>query len=547
MAQEAAGQSASSKSFANRIARSIAEIQSNVNNMADVVVLLEVLGYNDNDAKKHGFENLEALGRYVYDFVDAYEEKEIDWSAGKLAVSSKTRRLKESLTMMFPWIGSLVLLAVAGVSLWMAWGLPAAVTTAFLAGVFTGLAITEGMAQNLHRLFSFYYSQTNVGEVRRSIKRNYALAGAILSVAVALVYLAAENWSLPVQLASIATIGMVTISLHRLSYVVLYAMKKLRQIAISYSIAFAVVLGLFYLLQPTIPDVTARYLAALGSAFAVLSGFAAYYHHRLLAGSTTAIVARNAPHFYSPLTVNDKTLTSRYSVQLWESLPYFLYGSCYFIIIFADRILSWIFNPHTVTASNGAQLPLAFNSVYHAGADLALLIIIPVAILQYILTEPIYAMAHNKAIRLRVREIRKVDLFIRRSYAKTLVSTLVVSISVAALLSLVVGPAILERIGGNEVSHRILMYASAGAVMLSVFAANAIFMIFLGRTKELAIISILAAATVIAGGVIMAVLFGFEKITLGYLAGTTLAAITSSIVMSETLKKAASRLFARYV
>src|SRR5438105_9566451 len=190
----------------------------------------------------------------------------------------------------------MLLLRLPGVSLCMACGLPCDVTTAFLCGVFAGLASSEGFAQNLHRLFSFYYSQTNVGEVRRSIQRNYILAGVILCGAICLVYAGAAAKELPFQLASVTVVAMLTIALHRLSYVVLYSLKKLRQIAISYTLAFAVILGIFFLAQPLIPDTAARYFGALGSAFGILCGFAAYYHHKLLNKSVSSIVSKNAPH-----------------------------------------------------------------------------------------------------------------------------------------------------------------------------------------------------------------------------------------------------------
>jgi len=146
------------KVFANKTARSIAEIQQSINNMADVLVFLEVLGYDDRNAKENGFESLNELAKYVYNFIDAYDDKSGESDSFTVEVPSTKKRLAESLSMIFPWLGSLVLLFMTGVSLWMAWGLPAGVTTAFLAGVFLGLVLTEGLLQNYNRLFSFYYS-----------------------------------------------------------------------------------------------------------------------------------------------------------------------------------------------------------------------------------------------------------------------------------------------------------------------------------------------------------------------------------------------------
>lgn len=533
--------------FASKTARSIAEIQQSVNNMADVLVFLEVLGYDDRTAKKNGFDNLHELAKYVYNFVDAYDDDGSRPASDSFAIEvpSTRKRLAESLSMIFPWLGSLVLLFVTGVSLWMAWGLPADVTTAFLAGVFLGLVVTEGLLQNYNRLFSFYYSQTNIGEVKRSIKRSYALAGVILSGTVAVLYGVAVIANIPLELATIAAVSTVTISLHRVSYVIMYALKKLAHIGISYTIAFAALAGLFFLATDIIQDVTVRYFAALGSSFAVLSGFAAYHHYRIMGQSSTSIVARDAPHFYSPLTVNDNTITSRFGVQMWECLPYFMYGTFYFVMLFADRAVAWFFNPTTVVAANGTILPFSFNSVYHIGADLALLVILPTAIIQYVIMSPIYALVHNRAITLKVSESRKIDWFLQYSYRKLMAASIAVSISGAVLLNML-APAIIGELGGSEASLRILAYASAGAVFLSMFAANGVFLIFLGKAKALAQVALVSALIVAAGGVFLAQ-YGFENAVIAYLAATVFAAMASTVAMRVAIRKASSLLFARYI
>ena len=140
------------RQFGAKTARSIAEIQQSVNNMADVLVFLEVLGYDERLVKKNGFESMHQLADYVYNFVDVYDDKERIRSPA-IPVPSKSKRVAEGLSMVFPWLGALALLFMTGVSLWMAWGLPADVTTMFLGGVFLGLVLTEGLTQNFQRLF----------------------------------------------------------------------------------------------------------------------------------------------------------------------------------------------------------------------------------------------------------------------------------------------------------------------------------------------------------------------------------------------------------
>jgi hypothetical protein len=448
--------------------------------------------------------------------------------------------------MIFPWLGSLVLLFAIGVSLWMAWGLPADVTTAFLSGIFLGLIVTEGVTQNYHRLFSFYYSQTNIGEVKRSIKRSYAIAAVILSASIAAIFIISVIENIPLELAAIAAISAVTISLHRISYVIMYALRKLQHLAVAYAGAFVAIIAVFYLSSTIISDITLRYFISLASALTVLSAFAAYHHYRIVGRSSTSIVAKNAPHFYSPLTVNDNTIISRFGVQMWECLPYFMYGTFYFVMLFADRIISWFSNPHMVTATNGTALPLAFNSVYHIGADLALLVIIPAAIIQYVLTSPIYALVHNRAVNLKVSEKQKIDLFLNASYRKIMITSVAVSAAGAVLLNIIAPSIITEYFGGSQTSINIMTFASIGAIFLSAFAANGIFLMFFGRSKNLAIIALISALIVSIGGTILAQ-YGFENIIYAYVASMVFAAAASTVVMQKTMKQASSWLFARYL
>jgi hypothetical protein len=515
--------------------------------MADVLVFLEVLGYDDSTAQKNGFENLKELSKYVYNLIDAFDNKQRnDVNLSELPVPGTKQRLAEILITMFPWLGALVLLYLTGVSLWMAWGLPADVTVAFVAGVFFGLILTEGLLQTFGRLFSFYYSQANFGEVKRNIKRIYTLSAILLTGATVLIYVASIFAHIPYELATITTISIATISLHRISYVVLYGLKKLNHIALSYAGAFAALLAVFFLLPNFVPNMTLRYFAGLASAFAVLTSFAIYHHYKILGQSSISIVAKDAPPFYSPPSINGKTLTSRFDVQLWECLPYSVFGTLYFVILFADRIISWAFNPLTVAAANGTLLPLSFNSVYHIGADLALLTILPAAILQYWITSPIYSLMHNRAINLRVAERQKIDFFLQHVYRKMITVSVAISVVMATALNLL-APTIMLHIGGSSVSTRILGLASAGAVFMTIFAGNSIFLIFLNKAKTLALLSIPPALAVIIGGVVIAQATGFENTILAYVAAAVLAATISTIFTARTMANGSSRVFARFI
>lgn len=537
-----------SRAFAEKAARSISELQYGVNNIADVVVFLEILGYDDRIASKNGFPTLMDLAKHVYPFLDHYENpKDVpQWSYMEDSASNRRKRFSEALAMYAPWLGALIMLNITGFSLWMAQVLPADITIAFVVGVFSGLILTEWLLQAYSRLFFMYYEQKNIGEVKRSIRRSYAIMAIILSgfSAVAFVYSAISD--IPLLLTTITIGSAVAVSIHRVSFNIIYSLKKIKAIFVAYTTAFSLLAGMFYALPAVMEiGVTERYFASLFSAFIVLTGFAAYYHFRLQFGNKPKVSNSLTPDFYRHPSTTAKTLRSRYKVQLWESLPFSMYGTFYFVMIFGDRVLSWLFNPYVIIASNGTFLPMMFNAEYHVGADVALLALVPVIIIQYMIMAPVYLMVHNKSLKLKISEIADMDASIKAVYRKLVIFSLAGAlVSVAVLHNL--GPEIISVFRGSDVSLEVMRYASIGSISTSLFTANAVMMMFLNRAKIPAYLALAGGIMVLAAGSVFAQ-YGTANIALAYVLSSTAVAAASFVWVYKLLKAAPStNLFARY-
>lgn len=537
--------------FVQKATRSIAEIQQTVNNIADVVILLQVLGYNDDTVIKNGFDTPYQLANYVYNIIDYYDDanniskKEKIFDSLFVPVQSIKQRIAEALIFISPFLGSLMILYVTGLSLWMSRRLSPDVTVAFVAGVYLGIIFSEGPLQLFSRLFFFYYEQKNIGEVRRILKRNYVISAIMLGIIFSLSYSIATIMKIPYELVNLTVLGTATIFLHRISYTMFYTLKKFGYIAVSYVIAFATLLSLYFLIpERIVSDNTTRYIIGLMGSFIILSAFAAYYHYKITTKRHS--VTKNLPHFYSIPAVNNRSLKSRFSVQLFDNMSYFVFGIFYLIMLFADRVLSWVFNPEVITASNDTVLPMAFNSIYHSGADLALFIMVPVTIIQYVIASPLYAFTNNRAVTLKVSETKKIDQFLKHLYIKLIVASLVASLSGAGILSLI-GPQIENFARGTEVSVWILHYALIGNVLLSIFTANSVFIMFTNRSRILALLSITGSLIVVIGGTILAG-YGFENIILAYVLSAGVAAVISTAYAHTRItNKPSSNFFARYV
>jgi hypothetical protein len=304
-------------------------------------------------------------------------------------------------------------------------------------------------------------------------------------------------------------------------------------------------------IMPTVDEnIAKRYFISLMASFVLLSAFAAYFHYKILTKrAISKDFADSVPTYYTPPAItSEKTISSNFMVQFWESLPYFLLGTFYFIMIFGDRILSWIFNPNVLVADNGTMLPLGFNSEYHAGADIALLALIPSAIIQYIIIIPLYALIMNKIETLKVSETIEIDSFLKAKYKQLILATIISAVASFLILTVMGADIVVSTFGGSETSLQIMRLASVGNVFIAIFGANSIFMMFLNKAKIPALIVILSSVIlVIAGGFLGQQ--GYQNIAIAYLVSTLVAAILSTLFTIRMLlvsHNPSFRFFARY-
>jgi len=658
--------------FAEKAARSISEIQGGVNNIGDVYVFLEVLGFDDKVASENGFSSLMELSGYVFNFVEFYDEEKYgivndflssineseavashlsgldapqkeekdatpqsgsgsgavaipspslktrisealshrvpplpssissvaaiaekgleqvehkarllpqqyqrlqtlhlqhvhkkakeakntsgnkeegaEKGTGLLPIPSLKTRISEALSIHSAWLTALFMLNITGFSLWMAQRLPADVTIAFVSGVFIGLIASEGPLQMFSRLLFISYEQKNFSEFKRSLLRAYIMIGVVLAAVVGITVLITQSLNIPDELITIASAAIATVAIHRMSFMVVYALRKFRSLFISYAAAFIVLLAVYFLVPAeTIPtDITSRYFVSLWSAFGILTVFAVYHHYSVFKQASLPQVHKGpVPTFYNAPAVIQMTIKSRFSVQFWESIPYFLFGTFYFAMIFSDRVLSWIFNPKILIAANGALMPMVFNSEYHAGADVALLVLLPTAIIQHVIISPIFALLNNKMATLKITEIDVLNKFLKQKHRDLVLASIVATLIPTIVLNIFADD-VMVLVHGSETSLEIMRYASAGNVLLAIFSANSLFITFLNRAKIPFIIAIGGLLVIAIAGWILGQQLGDERIIFAYVAGAGGAAIASAVYAMRITKTSAIRLLARY-
>jgi hypothetical protein len=528
--------------FLHKTAKSVSEIQSNVNNLADVLVFLEVLGYNAKTVRDYGFKDMRDLARDVYEVIDYYDSRTASGGRPFLyRMPAVSRRLLEGFALAAPWLMMLPLVFIFGISLWMDWHLPAAAMTGLALGVLLGMMVSEGHVWVFSRLLLFYHSQPNFAETRRVIRRTYSLLAATLAATVLALFAAAFLFRIPYGLFAIAALGTVTISVHRFSFAVVYTLRKVLMSVLAYAAAFVALLAVYLLTPGLIADQVTRYLASLGAAFVVLAAPALYCTRKAVSPGTSKTITEK-PNFFKPLNINKRTLHSRFEIQLWENSPYYLYGTLFTFMLFGDRILSWFYNPNHLVS--GLNLPLVFNTVYHMGADVALFVVFPVGLVQYVMVGHIFEMLHNVSLETPSTDPSAMDRFVRRRYLQTLLVTVTTSGAIAACLILA-APSLMILLNGTQVSAEILRVAAVSNVFLAIFTANSSFVMLLNRAMALTLVAFGCALIVGVGGAVVGQL-GFQDIVLAYFCSCVTAAAVSSLEARRLMRRPSSLFLSRF-
>ena len=145
--------------------------------------------------QQYGFSNQWNLASYIFNFLDYYydddvEKKEKEFlETNILPLPSKKEQFVEAHSYHVSMVSSFSIpLYIFGISLWMAWILPADVIIAFALGTFIGMIISEGLFQVFQGIFSFYYFQGNIYEAKMTMKRYLAFTGLITSIIILIFY-----------------------------------------------------------------------------------------------------------------------------------------------------------------------------------------------------------------------------------------------------------------------------------------------------------------------------------------------------------------------
>lgn len=494
-----------------------------------VAATIESLGIRDIDAKTdYGHENVFDLADYVYDKVRIIvnEEKVDKDEKVKLGNFSLTIKLfikhySEGLVFTMPMLSQIVSVLVFEYALWAWLGFNVAQATVIAFGTISAFIITGGFIQQMGRFISKYKGEGNYYLARAAIYKILKIA--IPTVLFCSVLIFCLNLVLPFypqRMVVLAMIYMLLISGFLLVAAILFGSEQRSMIFLSIVFGTAVVIVLM------------RYFN-IGVYFAQWLGI---FASTLMMGVYTSIYYRVKISSLKQELIK-QTLPSN-EVSFYNSYRFFIYGFCYFLFLFVDRLLAW---------SAGTPPPayiIWFNTPYELGMDWALItFVITIAMLEFSIH------AFSRFIIPAQKKVSASNMKYFNKYFKSFYNAQLMLVIIVNILSIVITyfgvlslkgfeeqiPEIRDFFA-NPITTKVFWLASIGYIFLVIGLLNSLFFFTLNRPEFVMYSMIASLAVNFIVGFVCSRTFGLEYATIGLIAGSVTFAFSTGIIARRFFK-----------
>jgi len=506
------------------LAKTVLQIDDKVGDYLGVAVILEVLGITDGIAQRYGFVDRFSLAKKLIEIIDYYRGRgeTVESREAKLA-----EQIREALKLYIhgilygsPWLLMTLALLSTEVALWSIRGATIMFATMVGLATFLSLIVSSAVQPVFVRKMLFYLHQAMYKLVVRVVEIYFAVG--LLVVASASLLLYYLNFFLrlyPMEWFSLFILYFTALSMLWLAIAPLYAFRK-------YVILVAIFAGIIILNNFLVKS--------LGSSLSPFQPYGLYF--AILASAvytfTYLYLKEKALERYKPEYNDLKVKLPRLSFMVLPGLPYALAGALYFILLFMDRLVVWSMSP--------SAYPLWFNLDYEVGANLALLMLIPVfgALNHSVLS--LYREIVESGEHVEARHVKLYRLRVRDRYfacLRSITASSLISLAVLYFLLLQQPQPFFGLIPVSRQSLFVFILAGLGNFFIAIFLANSMLHNYLYKPG----ISILTLAAAIAGnllvGFTLSRLYGFEYAAFGYLAGCLLAALLSTIFTFKLISR----------
>lgn len=326
----------------------------------EIAAQLEIRGIRVIDARTdYGCEDIFDLARRI----DAlYRSGEIRTKSPPRPIEEPSslflrflRHYADGIFLSLPMAIQIAAMLAFGYTLWGAAELDGRTATAISLGFFTSFIVAGGFCQALVRRGLFYRYQEEDHLAFTTVLQIFVLGLAGTLVVTLLGAVANLLYGvLPWDMAGIAGLYYVSLSVLWLGLAVVYLAQKriLFVVLVTGGLAVVLLLALragWSAVPANLAGILLLDAASLAIGFGVLA-------HRARAKGRTQLVT-----------------PPRLAVLVFAVAAYFLYGSCYYAFLFADRLIAW-----SSGAGRGGYLPFViwFDSRYETGMDAALVVVV---------------------------------------------------------------------------------------------------------------------------------------------------------------------------
>lgn len=475
----------------------------------EIAAILESMGWTDDRVEKQfGFIDVFQLSSAIWQ-----QRKHIHMSANEykqptrifVRVRQDLLHFLQGTIFALPMAVSIAAMLFLHVSLWSYQYFTVKIATSIAIGTILSFVSVGGFMQGIARQ-AYYYMLQGYFSMARRITFRFILAGILLSILISIALLLID------QLFPILPMPMIVIAI---------------EYYLSLNAIWLAVTSMYVLRKETI------FVLLLSGGIAVVFIGNKFFHINLILLQTFAMLLIFLAgiglvyHFFRKAEQQKekgiRVRLPRASILVHTTLPYFLYGTLYFILLFADRTIAW--STHTTFS----QYLILFRGEYEVGLDFALLsLIIPTGVAEVIVHRLMLDASNSQKQYLSKQTSQMCQYFVSQ-YKKSILIILGASIISAALDDMLVmwlfgrsGILLHQSVEWTGTTNYVFIIGLIAYGLLAIGLLNSVVMFSLSRPDFVLSPLLFAIIIDLVTGFLLSRWIGYSNAVIGLLVGVLL-------------------------
>lgn len=377
------------------MARTVSEVDAAPSNVYEVTVLLEALGFfRKDEAERSEFIKITKRVQRLVPLYSAQSKKSLR-KKSRSTIRRNLQAFTSGIAYSTMWSIMLMVLFAGGISLWATYperlgSLSPGVAFSVGFGVLISFIATGGAQQVFSQRISYYRIQDNSPLARTEARRGYVIGFISIAIAaLAFLFAMALTTVFPLELATYTLLFLALLGSYLILVIPLYAHRKFHLIVLGLITALACLYSVFYtinysgLASADYDVVISQFVSLVAlNAITVIECIMVVFRPRQRMENL-----RN-PEFDNS-TPSRNIRAAKFSIVLLEMIPLFVFGTMFYLLLFLDRLIGW--------TATGTPFLLTYSTHYQFGADIALLVLIPLTGMIYYFSAGFYDLLETES------------------------------------------------------------------------------------------------------------------------------------------------------